>query len=385
MNGQPSVDGSAVARGPWRTAGWTSARIAEGVGPRLRSVLAGIPEYKPGRAAPVGDRTSWKLSSNENPYPPLPGVLDAAVAAAGQLNRYPDLTCAVLTRALAEHLDVPTDHIAFGTGSIGLIQQLVQISAEPGDEIIYAWRSFESYPIVAGISGARSIQMPLTEDEAHDLDAMADAVTDRTRLIFLCTPNNPTGRVLHRTDVARFLDRIPGRVLVVIDEAYVEFVRDPDAVNALDMYRTRPNVVALRTFSKAYGLAGLRIGYAVAQEPVAAALRKTAVSFGVSTIAQSAALASLQREDELVERVARLVAERSRMREALLAQGWSVPDSHANYLWLRLGERSDTFAAACEAAGVMVRPFAGEGVRISIGEPGGTDALLRVARDFAPR
>ncbi|MFF2114306.1 histidinol-phosphate transaminase [Rhodococcus koreensis] len=304
---------------------------------------------------------------------------------AGQLNRYPDLTCAALTCALAEHWDVPMDHIAFGTGSIGLIQQLVQISAESGDEIIYAWRSFESYPIVAEISGARSIQVPLTEDEAHDLDAMADAVTDRTRLIFLCTPNNPTGRVLHRTDVVRFLDRIPEQVLVVIDEAYVEFVRDPDAVNALDMYRTRPNVVALRTFSKAYGLAGLRIGYAVAHEPVAAALRKTAVSFGVSTIAQSAALASLQREDELLERVSRLVAERSRMREALLAQGWSVPDSHANYLWLRLGERSDTFAAACEAAGVMVRPFAGEGVRISIGELGGTDALLRVAQDFAPR
>ncbi|MCB8913915.1 histidinol-phosphate transaminase [Rhodococcus rhodochrous] len=384
MNGQSSVDESTDVHGSGCPA-VTPADEAARVGPRLRSVLAEIPIYQPGRPAPEGKGPSWKLSSNESPYPPLPGVLDAAVAAAGQLNRYPDLTCAELTRALAEHLGVPADHIAFGTGSIGLIQQLVQISAEVGDEIIYAWRSFESYPIVSSISGARSIQVPLTEDEAHDLNAMADAVTERTRLIFLCTPNNPTGRVLRHDDLKRFLDSVPDQVLVVIDEAYVEFVRDRDAANALELYWGRQNVVVLRTFSKAYGLAGLRIGYAIAHTAVAAALRKTAVSFGVSTIAQCAALASLRLEDALFERVETLVAERSRMREALLKQGWNVPDSHANFLWLRLGKNSDAFADACEAAGVMVRLFAGEGVRIGVGEAEGTVAVLRVAKEFVLR
>jgi len=274
-------------------------------------------------------------------------------------------------------------HVATGTGSVGVLQQVVQSTATEGDEVVYAWRSFEAYPIVVHVSGAKSVRVPLLSDEHHDLDAMADAVTDRTRLVLVCSPNNPTGTAVRRDSLERFLDRIPPHVLVVIDEAYREFVRDADVPDAIDVYRARPNVAVLRTFSKAYGLAGLRVGFAVAHEPVADALRKTAVPFGVSGLAQTAAVASLAAESELLERVAALVEERTRVQTALREQGWSrVPVSEANFVWLRLGDRTEEFAAACEEAGVVVRPFAGEGARVSIGEPEANDLFLRVAKGF---
>jgi histidinol-phosphate aminotransferase len=200
--------------------------------------------------------------------------------------------------------------------------------------------------------------------------------------VFICNPNNPTGTVVHRDELERFLDRVPQQVLVVLDEAYREFVRDADVPDAIDLYRERPNLCVLRTFSKAYGLAGLRVGFAVAAEPVADALRKCAVPFGVNVIAQAAAVASLQAEEELLERVAALVRERSRVSEALRAQGWTVPPSEANFVWLRLGERTGEFAAACEREGVTVRPFRGEGVRITVGEVEANDILLDVAKRF---
>ena len=234
-------------------------------------------------------------------------------------------------------------------------------------------------------SGARSVTVPLLADEHHDLDAMAGAITDRTRLVLVCSPNNPTGTAVRRAELERFLDRVPADVLVVIDEAYREFVRDPDVPDAIDIYRDRPNVAVLRTFSKAYGLAGLRVGFAIAHEPVADALRKTAVPFGVSGLAQVAATASLAAEDELLERVAALVVERTRVLDALREQGWGhVPASEANFVWLRLGEHTDEFAAACEAVGVVVRPFTGEGARVSIGEVEANDLFLRVAKGFVP-
>jgi histidinol-phosphate aminotransferase len=355
--------------------------------PKLRAELDGIPTYVPGRPPAGGDGDSdsgpaFKLSSNENPYPPLPGVLEAATAAAGAFNRYPDLSCAALVAELAERFDVPAAHVATGTGSVGVAQQLLQATSGPGDEVIYAWRSFEAYPIITRISGARPVQVPLDAAETHDLDAMADAVTERTRLIFVCNPNNPTGTVVRRAALERFLDRVPADVLVVLDEAYREFNTDPDVPDGIDLYRDRPNVAVLRTFSKAYGLAGLRVGFAVAHEPVAAALRKTAVPFGVSQLAQDAAVASLRSEPALLERVTALVAERHRVVEALTAQGWTVPETHANFLWLRLGERTADFAAAAERAGTTVRPFAGEGVRITIGETEANDLLLRTAEAF---
>ena len=214
-------------------------------GPRLRGVLDDIPVYKPGRpAVSAAGAPAYKLSSNENPYPPLPGVLEAAVAAAGALNRYPDLGCAALTAELAKRFDVPEAHIATGTGSVGVAQQLVQSTAGPGDEVIYAWRSFEAYPIITQISGARGVPVPLTDGDVHDLDAMADAVTERTRLIFVCNPNNPTGTVVHRAELERFLDRVPSDVLVVLDEAYCEFIRDPEVPDGVDWICVSPKAGA---------------------------------------------------------------------------------------------------------------------------------------------
>jgi histidinol-phosphate aminotransferase len=355
------------------------------LGPRLRAALDGIPTYKPGRLAqpPSGGTPAYKISSNENPYPPLPTVLAAIETAAAQANRYPDMFATGLTARIAERFGVPAAHVSTGTGSVGVCQQAVQSTAGPGDEIVYAWRSFEAYPIIAQISGARSVTVPLTADERHDLDQMAAAITDRTRLVLVCSPNNPTGTAVRRDELTRFLDRVPPDVLVVIDEAYREFVRDPEVPDALDFYRERPNVAVLRTFSKAYGLAGLRVGFAIAHEPVADALRKTAVPFGVNSVAQAAAIASLGAEAELFDRVESLVKERTRVWGALRDQGWSVPRSEANFVWLRLGDRTDEFAAACERAGVVVRPFSGEGCRVTVAEPEANDLFLGVAADYA--
>jgi histidinol-phosphate aminotransferase len=350
--------------------------------PKLRTELAGVPAYKPGKPAAAGGPVAYKLSSNENPYPPLPGVMERAIAAAGTFNRYPDMACTGLMNELADRFGVPVSHLATGTGSVGVAQQLLQATSGPGDEVIYAWRSFEAYPIITQISGATSVRVPLTEGEMHDLDAMADAITDRTRLIFVCNPNNPTGTVVRRAELERFLDRVPSDVLVVLDEAYKEFIRDPEVPDGVEIYRDRPNVAVLRTFSKAYGLAGLRVGFAIAHEPVADALRKTAVPFGVSQLAQDAAVASLRAEDELLGRVGSLVGERTRVVETLRRQGWTVPETQANFVWLRLGDRTMDFAAACEAAGVVVRPFAGEGMRATIGETEANDIFLHAAEAF---
>nr|WP_206316045.1 histidinol-phosphate transaminase [Streptomyces sp. C1-2] len=352
----------------------------------MRAELEGIPTYKPGRpAAAAGGPVAYKLSSNENPYPPLPGVMETVMAAAGSFNRYPDLACTALSQELAGRFGVPVSHIATGTGSVGVAQQLVQSTSGPGDEVIYAWRSFEAYPIITRISGATPVQVPLTPGEVHDLDAMARAITDRTRLIFVCNPNNPTGTAVRRAELEAFLDRVPKDILVVIDEAYREFIRDPEVPDGVELYRERPNVCVLRTFSKAYGLAGLRVGFAIAHEPVAAALRKTAVPFGVSQLAQDAAIASLNAEDELLGRVGSLVCERNRVVEALCEQGWTVPETQANFVWLRLGERTADFAEACERAGVVVRGYAPDGVRITIGETEANDIFLKAAEGYRSR
>ncbi|MDQ0795176.1 histidinol-phosphate transaminase [Streptomyces sp. B1I3] len=351
--------------------------------PKLRAELDGVPVYVPGKPAAAADGpVAFKLSSNENPYPPLPGVMESALAAAAHFNRYPDTACTGLVNELSDRFGVPVSHLATGTGSVGVAQQLLQATSGPGDEVIYAWRSFEAYPIITQVSGATSVKVPLTDGDVHDLDAMAEAITGRTRLIFVCNPNNPTGTAVRRAELERFLDRVPGDVLVVLDEAYKEFVRDPEVPDGIELYRDRPNVAVLRTFSKAYGLAGLRVGFAVAHEPVAEALRKTAVPFGVSQVAQDAAVASLRQEDELLGRVGSLVCERIRVHEGLVGQGWTVPDSQANFVWLRLGDRTSDFAAVCERAGVVIRPFAGEGVRVTIGETEANDVFLQVAASY---
>jgi histidinol-phosphate aminotransferase len=352
--------------------------------PRPRTVIANLPAYVPGRppAARPG-LTTYKLSSNENPYPPLPGIEKAAAEAAAVMNRYPDMGCTALYAALSEKLGVPTRSLAAGTGSVAVLYHLLQAFCEPGDQVVHAWRSFEAYPIAVSVTGAEAVQVPLTADLRHDLDAMAMAVTDRTKVVIACTPNNPTGPALTHTELAGFVDHLPADVLVVIDEAYREFVRSDDPVDALALQREHANVVVMRTFAKAYGLAGFRVGYVVAHPEVAAAVRACALPFGVSTVAQAAAVAALELEPELMERVDRLVAERTRIVAALEGQGWQVPDSQANFVWLPLGERTAEFVAACTEAGIMVRPFADEGVRVTVGESAGNDVFLGVAAAFA--
>jgi histidinol-phosphate aminotransferase len=351
--------------------------------PRFRPILDRFAPYQPGKAPAPGAR-SFKLSSNESPFGPLPSVLKVIAEAAGDVNRYPDNGAAELTAAIAAHFGVPESHVAVGCGSVGVAQQLLEAVGEPGAEVLYAWRSFEAYPYLSDLAGVTSVRVPL-RDETHDLAAMAAAVTSRTRLIFVCNPNNPTGTVVHGGELADFLDRVPADCLVVLDEAYSEYVRDGDVPNGLILYRDRPNVAVLRTFSKAYGLAGLRVGFLVGHEPVAAAVRKTMLTFTVNSLAQAAAVASLAAEHELLGRVERVVAERHRVAAELAGQGWTVPPTQANFVWLRLGDDTADFADTCDRAGISVRPFAGEGARISIGARAANDALLEVTAGYPRR
>lgn len=349
--------------------------------PRLRSMLGTLPAYVPGRTVPG----AIKLASNETPYPPLPHVLDRIADAARGVNRYPDNHASALTDALAAKFGVAAGQIAVGCGSVSLCTQLVQAVADADDEIVYAWRSFEAYPIIAAVSGASSVQVPL-RDHVQDLDAMVASINAKTRLIIVCNPNNPTGTVVRRDELVAFLRRVPEDVVVALDEAYREFVTDPDVPDGLGLLDAHPNLVVLRTFSKAYGLAGLRVGYAVAGDPaVAAALRQTQVPFAVSTIAQEAALASLEPEAEaqLMARVADVVAERGRVYRALVEMGYEVPPSEANFVWLPLGGATAEWAAACEQRGVIVRAFAGQGARVTIGSVDENDRFLAAARALA--
>lgn len=351
--------------------------------PRLRTDLDLIPSYKAGqRPTPREDIVVFKASSNENPYPPLPGVLEAIAASATSMQRYPDPFSLRLVDALAQRFRVSRDSIGLGTGSVALCGQVIQAATHPGDEVIYAWRSFESYPIWTRMAHAVSVQVPLRADETHDIEAMAAAVTERTRVIFCCTPNNPTGPAINGTELTWLLDNVRDDIIVVVDEAYREFVTDPQIPDGIEFGRDRPNVVVLRTFSKAYGLAGLRVGFAVADPVVIDAMRKFAIPFGVSNVAEDAALASLEREDELFVRVQALASERQRVWQALIDQGWPLHATQANFIWFRLGELAVPFAQACEAAGITVRPFPGEGVRVSIVETESNDRLLLVAQEF---
>jgi histidinol-phosphate aminotransferase len=352
--------------------------VSEQRRPRFRSVLDEYVAYRPGRVARSSDGRSYKLSSNESPYGPLPSVRQVIADAGGLVNRYPDNGCAALIEAIAGRFGVPEEHVAVGTGSVGVTQMLLESIGEPGVEVVYAWRSFEAYPTLADLAGVTSVRVPL-DGETHDLRAMADAITDRTRLIFVCNPNNPTGTVVRRRELEEFFDRVPEDCLIVLDEAYREYVRDPDVPDGIDLYADRPNLAILRTFSKAYGLAGLRVGFMVAPPAIAGQVRKTYLPFSVNSVAQAAAIASLKAEDELLERVESTVKERERIARTLTAQGWTVAPTEANFVWLRLGAGTMDFAAACEAAGVSVRPFAGEGARVSIGSPEENDAFLAAA------
>lgn len=362
---------------------------------RAHAKVGKLPPYAAGKPpVAVPGLAPYKLSSNENPFAPVPAVVErvhemvtGVPGAPSLLCRYPDPLATALREKLAGHLDVPAEDIVTGAGSLGALSQIITAYAGDGqggepDEVIFPWRSFEAYPIVVRSAGARDVMVPLTADHRHDLPAMLAAVTDRTRVILLCTPNNPTGPVLTTAEVEDFLAKVPAHVLVVIDEAYVEFIRDEAAVKGLDMYRTHPNVVVLRTFSKAHGLANLRVGYSVSHPEITAALRTVAVPFAVSTIAEQAAVASLEHLDEVLGHVQTVVGERERVLAGLKDAGWDVPETQANFVWLPLGERAAEFSAAAQAQALSVRAFAGEGVRVTIGEVEANDRFLEVARAF---
>ena len=344
---------------------------------QLRPVLGDLPAYVPGRTVPG----AIKLASNETPYRMLPHVVERVAAFLPVANRYPDSASVELSQVLAAKFGVDPSRVAVGCGSVSLCTQLVQAVADAGDEVLYAWRSFEAYPILTAVSGASSVQVPLREF-THDLPAMAGAITDRTKLVFVCNPNNPTGTAVRREELVEFLRSVPAHVVVALDEAYREFVADPAVPDGTTLLDEHPNVIVLRTFSKAYGLAGLRVGYAIAADPaLTAALRQTQVPFAVTTVAQQAALACLEPEAEtqLMARVASIVEERSRVVAELAALGYEVPPTQANFVWFPLGDATTAWAAACEEQKVIVRAFAGAGVRVTISNREENDAFLQAA------
>jgi histidinol-phosphate aminotransferase len=351
----------------------------------LRPELAGLPAYTPGKTVPG----AIKLASNETVHGPLPSVRAAIAEATETINRYPDNGHVELKEHLAGFLskdgDIPPERIAVGCGSVSLCQQLIQITCSVGDEVVFGWRSFEVYPLQVRVAGATPVQVPLREN-TFDLDAMLAAITDRTRLIFVCNPNNPTSTVVDPDELNRFVAAVPPEVLVCIDEAYVEYIRDGMLPDSLGLAQTYPNVVVLRTFSKAYGLAGLRIGYAVGDPEVITALGKVYVPFTASTVSQAAAIASLQAVDELLARTHAVVDERRRVADALTELGYTVPASQANFVWLPLGAETVDFATrATEQARVLVRPYGNEGARVSIGAAEENDAFLTFAGSWIRR
>lgn len=346
-----------------------------------------MPRYVPGKPPTPGpDGQSWKLASNENPFDPLPSVRQALAECA--LNRYPDPGNTDIARAMAEYLGVTPGEVVFGTGSVQVLAQLLSATCGPGDEVVYPWRSFEAYPLAVQMTGATGVPVPLV-NHRHDLDAMAARITERTRAVMLCTPNNPTGASLRADEVASFVAAVPDDVLIILDEAYVEYVTDPASVVGLDVVAKHPNVVSLRTFSKAYGLAGLRVGYAVGDPSVTSVVQAATMPFATSVPAQVAVLASLAARDELSARVAATVAERERVL-AGLAPLIDVPEAQGNFFWLpagTLGLDAATWAQRFSAQGLSVRAFqtgkVGDGVRVSIGEAEANTRVLEVIRAAA--
>jgi histidinol-phosphate aminotransferase len=351
---------------------------------RTRPAIDAIPEYVPGRSAEsvaaryaIGDVI--KLASNEASFGPLPAALAAIEAAARGANRYPDDGATALREALAGRYAVTPEQVLLANGSVELCRMALAATCDPGDEVVFGWPSFEAYPVLTQQVGATMVQVPLV-DHRYDLDAMADAITERTRLVFVCNPNNPTGTVVGRAAAERFLDRVPRDLLVVFDEAYREFVSARDYPDALELLRDHGNVALLRTFSKAYGLAALRVGYAIGRVDVIGALRKVRVPFTTNALGQAAAEASLAAHDEMRERVAEVVAERERLVDGVVQLGLDVVPSQANFVWLPLADHAAVLGEYSERAGVVLRPFPGVGVRITVGTPAENDRVLKVLR-----
>jgi histidinol-phosphate aminotransferase len=345
----------------------------------LRAAMSALPKYVAGRKSPG----AVVLASNESPYGLLPSVAQAIAGLTGGVSRYPDMASSRLIEAIGVHHGVAPDRVAVGAGSVEVVGQIAAAVVDAGDEVVFGWRAFEAYPIITAVVGGIAVKVPL-RDQVHDLDAMATAVTDKTRLILVCNPNNPTGTAVGGPALASFVDRVPDDVLVVLDEAYHHYT-DPGAVpNALAMFGDRPNVVITRTFSKAFALAGLRVGYCIGAPEVIGAVRQTQVPFSVSQLAQDCAIAALGDSTEVERRAALTVAERKRVVASLAEAGYHVPPSEANFVWLPLGDDALALAQHCETGGVIVRPFPGDGVRVTIGLPEENDQFLALLSTWSP-
>lgn len=345
-----------------------------------RPIIDTIPAYRQGKPAPISaGARSYKISSNENPFDPLPSVRRAIEEQTlGHINRYPDMRGWDVVERLSARYGVAPEQVTVGCGSTEIITQLISLVSGPGDEVVYPWRTFEAYPIIVAGAGATSVQVANLPDGSHDVDGIIAALNDRTRLVILNNPNNPTSTSLSAQDARRVMRAVPSNVLVLFDEAYFQFNTDPSTSVAMDLFREYPNIVIAHTFSKAYGLAGLRIGFALGAADVIEGMRKVSLPFGVTDVAQKAALASLDVDDELHERVLSIIERRSHIVETLRAQGWTISEPYGNFFWLALGERTDVAAKEFVEAGLSVRVFDGEGIRITVGETEANDRVIEV-------
>lgn len=342
--------------------------------PRFRSDIAALNPYRVGRqlddvarAHGLDPSEIVKLTANEGPEGPFPGVVEAASAALAESNRYPDNDCWAVGHALAGDLGVEFENIMFGAGSVALLTEIAVAAGGPGANLVYAWPSFVMYRFAAIWTGTDYREVPLGTDYQLDLGAMAEAVDNETTVVFVCNPNNPTGTIKSADEIEAFVDRLPEHVLVVLDEAYHEFVTDERHHTGIPLALERPNVMVLRTFSKAYALAALRIGYGVARRELLSELRKAQAPLTVSRVAQVAALASVGQHDELTRRVEENAARRHHLHGALSERGLEPAESHTNFIFFQLGDRADGVIEAMTARGVLVRGMGSGSVRVTIG------------------
>lgn len=352
---------------------------------KVRSAIRALTPYRPGKSAAQAEQEhgiadAIKLASNENPFAPLPSIIEAAAEAAGAANRYADHRATALRHRLADLVGVSHEQVTVGCGSVGLLQQLCLTYVDPGDEVVFPWLSFEAYPVYTRMMDGVAVSPPLV-DHAFDMEAVAAAVNEKTKLVLLATPNNPTGTAVSTADVKQLLESIPSNVVVLVDEAYREFA-DPDLGDPItDLLPHHHNVVVTRTFSKAYGLAGLRVGYAITDPEIITEMDKILLAFAVNGAAQAAALATLDAIDDYQPRIATLLAERDRMVDALTEAGHVLPDAQANFVYLPLGERTEKICLGLEQRGVVTRPFPGDGIRVTVGAPSENDRFLGALSD----
>jgi len=355
---------------------------------RPRPAVAALPGYKPGRSAAAaaaehGIADAIKMASNELPFGPLPSVAGAISGGIEHLGLYADHGAAALRSDIAAFVGLDVDQVTVGAGSAGILQQLLLSYVGAGDHVAMCWPSFEAYPLFAALVEAHEVRVPLV-DETFDLPSLAAAIDDNTKLAFVTNPNNPTGTVVATQDIVTFLDTVPTTCLVVLDEAYSEFVTDPRVTDSTLLLATYPNLVITRTFSKAHGLAGLRAGYALANPEVIGMIDRTLVPFAVNELAQRAARASIAAADEMRDRVAAVVAERTRVVTVLRDRGWDVPEPQGNFVWLPVTTDAATLGADLERRGVVTRAFPDVGVRVTIAGTAWNDRFLDALADARP-